>query len=255
MRALLLCGGFATRLEPITYFMPKHLLPIGVGGKPIIEFILDDLLASGVKDIVLSTNVKFAHQFEYWLRNRLKGNPDVSFKIITEKTVNNNEKFGAIKGIAYAIEQAGINEDTIIIAADNLYDFSVKDVIDAFNTHRKPTIAVYDIDSHDDARRFGVVSVDGDHVRSFVEKPKEPPSTLISTGIYVFPKESLGRFNEYLNDLKNPDSVGYFVEHLVNRDDVRAHVYKGKWYDIGTLDTYKKVFDEFSQKIIRERKD
>src|SRR5438445_1793543 len=122
MKALILCGGFATRLEPITYFIPKPLLPIGVGGKPIVKYIIEDLASSGVHEIILSTNAKFSQYFEYWIKNRT-GTNGVKVKFATEKTMNNNEKFGAIKGIEYAIEKEQVDTDLLIIAGDNLYDF------------------------------------------------------------------------------------------------------------------------------------
>ncbi|MDE1833625.1 MAG: NTP transferase domain-containing protein, partial [Candidatus Micrarchaeota archaeon] len=156
MRALLLCGGFATRLEPITYFIPKPLLPIGVGGKPIIEYILDDLVSSGVTDIVLSTNSKFSNAFEYWVRHQSDG-VKANVSMVVEHTAHNKEKFGAIKGIEYAIEQGKIDEDLIIIAGDNLYDFSVSEIIQHFNKDRKPTIGLYDTKDLEGAKRFGNV--------------------------------------------------------------------------------------------------
>ena len=167
MRALLLCGGFATRLEPITYFIPKPLLPIGVGGKPIVEYILDDLVKSGVNDIVLSTNSKFSNAFEYWTKHQTDG-VQATINMVVEHTASNKEKFGAIKGIEYAIEQGKIDEDLIIIAGDNLYDFSVREIIDYFGRNRKPTIGLYDTKDLEGAKRFGNVELSGDKVTSFV---------------------------------------------------------------------------------------
>ncbi|MGI0133378.1 MAG: nucleotidyltransferase family protein, partial [Candidatus Micrarchaeaceae archaeon] len=160
MHAILMCGGFATRLEPITYFIPKPLLPIGVGGKPIIEYILDDVIASGVKDVVITTNSKFVNHFEYWSKNRLDGN-GAKIRFVTEHTMHNNEKFGQVKGIAHAIEKAGISDDVIIIAGDNLYDFSVKEMIAHFDRTRKPIVGLYDVGSKEVAKKLGVVAMQG----------------------------------------------------------------------------------------------
>ncbi len=248
MKALILCGGFATRLEPVTYFIPKPLLPIGVGGKPIIEYSLEDIAKCGIKDIVISTNMKFFPYFEYWLSNRLAKNKlDVSVKFVKENATSNNEKFGAVKGIAYAIEQAVIDDDLLVVAGDNLYDFSIKDVIDYFNTSKKPTIALYDIESSEEAKKFGVVEINGNMVVSFEEKPTMPKSTLVSTAIYIFPKESLSKFSEYLKSESNPDKIGLFIKWLIRTTEVHGYIYKGKWYDIGTIETYKKVFDEYTR--------
>ncbi|MDE1868862.1 MAG: nucleotidyltransferase family protein [Candidatus Micrarchaeota archaeon] len=245
MHAILMCGGFATRLEPITYFIPKPLLPIGVGGKPIIEYILDDVIASGIKDVVITANSKFINHFEYWSKHRLDGN-GARIKFVVEKTMHNNEKFGQVKGISHAIEKAGIKDDIIVIAGDNLFDFSIKDIISHFERTKRPVVGLYDIKSKDLAKKLGVVEINGTKITAFAEKPPEPKSTLISTGIYVIPKEMLGKFNEYLGNGKNPDAIGHFIEWLITNTEVEGHVYSGKWHDIGTLEIYRQVFDEYS---------
>lgn len=195
MDALVLCGGFATRLEPITFFIPKPLLP--VGGRPIIDYIVDDMVDIGVDSLIFSTNRKFADQFEYWINHRkaakLEGG---SIKLVVEPSVHNGEKFGAIKGINYTIDKAGINNDLLVVAGDNFYTFSLAELVSHFNKYRVPTVALYDVKSLEEAKKLGVVSVQGDKVVSFEEKPEKPKSTLISTGIYIFPKEMLGKFRE-----------------------------------------------------------
>lgn len=248
MKALLLCGGFATRLEPVTYFIPKPLLPVGIAGKPVVEYALEDVVRSGVMDITISTNAKFAQAFEYWIDQKRYDIDSAKMDLIIENTQNHNEKLGGVKGIMYAITEKKIDTDLIIIAGDNLYDFSVKEVIDYFNKHRKPTIAFYDIGSKEEAKRFGVAKLEGNKVVAFEEKPAEPQSTLVSTGIYIFPRESLSIIKEYLDQTSDTDKLGDFIAWLISRTEVNGYVYKGKWYDIGTLDTYKKVFDEYTAK-------
>ncbi|MEM3252845.1 MAG: nucleotidyltransferase family protein [Candidatus Micrarchaeaceae archaeon] len=244
MKALILCGGFATRLEPITYFIPKPLLPIGAGGKPIIEYILNDVIRSGISDITISTNSKFEGAFKYWLSLRINS-PGIKVSMVVEPSKSNAEKYGAVKGIAYAIEKEKINDDLLVIAGDNVYDFSVKDAILFSEKSRKPTIALYDIGSVEDAKRFGVVKLDGEKISSFAEKPLKPESTLISTGIYVFPKDSIKYIGLYLKNSANSDGIGNFIEWLIKNTEVLGYIYKGRWFDIGTVDTYKKVFDTF----------
>lgn len=247
MKALLLCGGFATRLEPITYFIPKPLLPIGIAGKPVVEYAFDDVVASGITDIVLSTNAKFAEAFEYWAKQKTE-KMKVKIDFVIEGTTHANEKLGALKGIEYAIKEKKIDTDLIIIAGDNLYDFSVKGIIAHFNKYRKPTVAFYDIGSKEEAKKFGVAKLDGYRIVSFEEKPKDPESTLVSTAIYVFPKESLKFIEEYLAETKNQDKLGDFIKWLSKKTEVHGYVYKEKWHDIGTLETYRKVFDEYTKK-------
>ncbi len=241
MDALILCGGFATRLEPITLFVPKPLLPIN--GRPILDYTIDNVVSNGAKRIVVSTNQKFANQFEYWKKNIecVKGLKNL--EMVTEPTMHNGEKYGAIRGIQHAIETLGISDDLLIVAGDNFYDFNLSALLDHFNRTRKPILVTYDIKSLDEAKRFGVVTLDGDRIVDFQEKPQAPASTKISTGIYAFPKEMLHKFSEYLGDNNNPDAPGYFLQWLIKRAEIESISYTGKWYDVGNIDTYKEVFD------------
>ncbi len=249
MDALILCGGFATRLEPITLFVPKPLLPIG--GRPILDYITDDAVSLGVDKIVISTNRKFADQFEYWMRSRKALGLAKPIELIIEPTLHNGHKFGAIKGIEYAIEKAGLGSDLLIISGDNFYNFSLSNLIEHFMKSRKPTICVYDVDSVEEAKRFGVIKLEGSNVMHFIEKPEKPESTLISTGIYAFPKETLGRFKEYISTENNPDAPGYFLQWYIKNAALQAVVYKGNWFDIGTIETYRKVFAQFHREPIK----
>ncbi|MDE1823682.1 MAG: nucleotidyltransferase family protein [Candidatus Micrarchaeota archaeon] len=246
MEALVLCGGFATRLEPITLFVPKPLLPIG--GRPIIDYTLDKIHEIGVEKIIFSTNLKFADQFEYWIEHKKNSGAGGNIHLIVEPTMHDGEKLGAIKGINYTIEKAAIEDDLLIVAGDNFYNFKLKKVLDHFNKGRKPTVALYDLKSKKDAKRFGVVSVKDNILTGFEEKPERPKSTVVSTGIYLFPREMLGKFSEYVKDGNNPDAPGYFLQWLIKNDEIHGVIYDENWFDIGTIDTYKKVFDQYMKK-------
>lgn len=241
MDALILCGGFATRLEPITLFVPKPLLP--VGGMPIIDHILDSVVKAGADRIVLSTNKKFYDQFKYWAENSAARGFGHRIEIVVEPTMHHGEKFGAIKGISYTINSAKLEGDLLIVAGDNFYTFQLDRTVKHFNKFRKPTIALHDIKSLNDAKRFGVVEIDGSRVIGFEEKPHSPKSSLISTGIYVFPREMLKKFAEYVKQEDNHDAPGYFLQWLMSSEEIHGVIYTEDWYDIGTIDTYKQVFD------------
>ncbi len=238
MDVLILCGGFAKRLEPISLFIPKQLLPIK--GKPLIDYIIKDAISLKAGRIIVATNRRFSDQFEYWTRNMKAIGMD-SPQLIVEPTLKNDHKFGAIRGIDNAIRAAKLNDDLLVVAGDNFFDFSMAGLVEHFSKNRKPTICAYDVGSLDGAKSFGVLSVEGNVVKKFTEKPESPDSTLISTGIYLFPKELLSEFGEYLKDGNNPDAPGYFIQHLIKKHEVHAVVPKGNWYDIGTLDAYNKV--------------
>jgi glucose-1-phosphate thymidylyltransferase len=249
MDALILCGGFAKRLEPLTLFVPKPLLPIG--GKPLIDYIVDDVEKSGVNRVIVSTNKKFANQFAYWRDNKMASDPKHNIELVVEPTVHDGHKFGAIRGIEYAIEQTGLDDDLLIISGDNFYNFSLDAMLAYFREKRNPTICAHDIGSEDEAKRFGVIKMEDNVVVEFEEKPAEPKSTIVSTGIYVMPKEIVSQssehntFKEYLKGGNSPDAPGYFMQWLVKNLEVHAIVYREEWFDIGTIDTYSKVFSKY----------
>ncbi len=241
MDALILCGGFATRLEPITLFMPKPLLP--VGGKPLVDYILDDLEKLDINRVVIATNKRFEDQFEYWINNKNK-NREKKIELVVEPALTNKVKQGAIKGMKYSIEKAGLNEDLLVIAGDNYYDFGLEEAVEKFYSKNGPVICVYDINSTEDAKRFGVVKVEDGVITNFCEKPEKPESTLVSTGIYAFRKNEIGLIDKYLSDNNNPDSPGYLVQWLIKNTQVNGVICKGNWADIGTVESYKKIFSE-----------
>lgn len=241
MDCLILCSGFAKRLEPISEFIPKSLLHIN--GKPIIDHILERVIPLNLNRIIISTNKRFEKQFEYWLEfKRLQGNKNL--ELLVEPSNDNAEKFGAVKGIEYDMQRMGIESDLLIIAGDNYFTFGLGGLMQKFDNVHGPVVALYDINSIDDARMFGVVKLSEDgRIVGFEEKPEKPKSTLISTGIYVYPKKDLGLLTQYLDGGGNPDGIGYFVEWLIKNTLVSGYVYKdGGWFDIGTITTYRKLF-------------
>ncbi|MDE1857008.1 MAG: nucleotidyltransferase family protein [Candidatus Micrarchaeota archaeon] len=243
MDAIILCGGFAKRLEPITRFIAKPLLP--VGGRPLIDYIFDGLDGCGADRIIVSTNSKFADQFEYWLRIK----DGKRHMMIVEPTAHNDEKFGAIRGIAYAIEKAGIDSDLMVINGDNFYSLDLKRMVERFKgSGRKPTVALYETDSMESLTKSGVVALDSEgNISEFEEKPKIPKSNLLSTGIYLYPRELLGTFKHYLSAGNHPDAPGYFIQWLIKTEKVAGLKFSGEWYDIGTMESYQELFDKKSR--------
>jgi glucose-1-phosphate thymidylyltransferase len=249
MKAIILCGGYAVRLEPLTKFIPKPLLPIG--GKPVLDHILMDLTGEGLDeiDILISANHKFYNQFEYYLEHKRGLLKRQNIKICKEPSTHNNNKFGAIKGILYTIEHFKINDDILIIAGDNFYDFSLKDCIKQFTAKREATICIYPVATLEEAKRFGVVEMDDGHIRTFQEKPEHPASKLISTGIYLIPREDLPMIKKYIDDKNNPDAPGFFIQWLIqNKVSIRGYKTSGRWFDIGTVATYEEVYRMYEDK-------
>ncbi len=235
MKALILAGGFARRLAPITDFIAKPLLP--VGDRLMIDWIVDKIRDAGIKEIIVSTNAYYEREFRYWLGCR-----DEDIDLLIEPTRSEEEKFGAIAGIKYAMDKYGIDE-YLIVAGDNYFDLSLTKFLEFYREKHAPVIALYDVKDLSKATRYGVVSIDeGNKITKFVEKPSNPESTLVATACYAFPGYIFDKLKEYLNDKNNPDSPGYFVSWLVGRELVYGYVFDGIWLDIGNIDEYRRAF-------------
>jgi len=238
MKALILAGGFARRLAPITDFIAKPLLP--VGDKLIIDWIVDKIKEAGVDEIIVSTNSYYEREFRYWMGCR-----NENIELLIEPTKKEEEKFGAIAGIKYAIDNYG-EDEYIVVAGDNFFDFSLDDFLRKYRENGAPLVAVYDVGNLEKAKRYGVVTLDEhNRITKFVEKPENPETSLIATACYAFPREIYTFLKRYLEDENNPDSPGYFISWLVNEADVYAYPFKGTWLDIGNLDEYRRAFNMF----------
>jgi len=243
MKAVILCAGYATRLYPITLDYPKHLLKIN--NKPIIEHIYNKLKQiSGIDEIILVTNNKFYYLFKNWSDSI---NSDI--KIINDNTNNNDEKLGGIGDLHFAIDKLNIDDDLLIILGDNFFEFDLKKFSDFATNLNETALAGYDIGDLEQAKRFGVLKINNRNVLlDFQEKPENPCSSLISTGIYFFPKREISFIYDYMKTNENKDGPGYLIKYLFPRKSVFVYTFKEPWYDIGSLEQYKSLQEEYSKK-------
>ncbi|HLD57280.1 MAG TPA: sugar phosphate nucleotidyltransferase, partial [archaeon] len=154
-----------------------------------------------------------------------------------------------IGALDYLVSSQGIDEDLIVIAGDNLFDFRLKELVNYYNKKKCPVIAFYDMQDLEAAKRFGVAELDkDDKVVDFSEKPETPKSTFVSTGCYIFPHEALAMISTYLKDKNNHDAPGYFISWLYKRLPVYGFRFKGKWYDIGSFEAYLEAEKEYKKR-------
>ncbi|WP_257298962.1 NDP-sugar synthase [Haloarchaeobius sp. FL176] len=233
MKAVVLAGGYATRLWPITKHRPKMFLP--VGDSTVIDQIFEELERDDrVDEVFVSTNERFAGEFETHLAESEFEKPTLS----VEDTTEENEKFGVIGALAQLVDREGVDDDLLVVAGDNLISFDVSEFVDFFQSKAAPTIAAYDVGSKDRAKSYGLVDLEGDRVVDFQEKPDDPKSTLVSIACYGFTAESVGLLEEYLTGDNNPDEPGWFVQWLQARQPTYAFTFEGAWFDIGTPESY-----------------
>ena len=243
MDAIILAAGYGTRLHLLTENMPKPLLE--AAGKPIIEYIINKLEELDIVDkIYIITNDKFEQNFLEWLNNFDAKKP---IEIINDGTKSNENRLGALGDVYYAINTKKINNDIIVVAGDNLFKFSLNEAVNLFKKKKSNVIALHDVKDTELAKKYGVVGVENNIVVNFEEKPFAPKSTLVSTGIYIFPKKTLSLIKKYIDQGNNPDKTGSFIEWLYKRDTVYAYVTEKSWYDIGSIEQLKEADKHFKQ--------
>jgi len=221
VKALILAAGYATRLRPLTETMPKQLLP--VGGRPIVDWILDRVAETSADEVHLVTNARFAGDFERWAEGK-----DV--RIHNDGTTSNDDRLGAIGDIAFV----GLDDDLLVIAGDNLFEYSLADYESYWRAKGGSCVAVLDVGDVELAKRYGIVDVDADdRITACVEKPDDPPSTLAATATYLYRREHAALVPEYLAEGNPPDQPGHYVAWLYRRAPVYAYRFPGEWFDIG----------------------
>ena len=233
MKAVVLAGGYATRLWPITKDRPKMFLP--VGDRTVIDGIFEDLEADDrVDEVFVSTNERFAGEFESYIEDSDFSKPTLS----VEETVDEDEKFGVVGALAQLVDREGVEDDLVVVAGDNLIGFDIAEFLDFFKSKGNTALAAYDVGSKERAKSYGLVTLEGDQVVGFQEKPDNPKSTLVSIACYAFPADTLDLLETYLSDGENPDEPGWFIQWLQDRGTVSAFTFDDAWYDIGTAESY-----------------
>jgi len=249
MDAIILAAGYAMRLYPLTENTPKPLLE--VAGKPMVEHILGKLDEIELIDrIFIVTNDKFYGHFEKWLHDFDAKKP---IEILNDGTKSNEDRLGALGDIHYTIKEKKIDNDIIVVAGDNLFELSLKEVAIMFQKKKHNVIVLYDVKDIVLAKHYGVVEVQEGKVSHFEEKPLKPKSTLISTGIYLFPKKTIMLIEKYISQGNNPDKTGDFIEWLHKREDIYSHITDKKWYDIGNLEQLKKANKNFNKECFSQK--
>jgi glucose-1-phosphate thymidylyltransferase len=241
MKALLLGAGYATRLYPLTKDRPKPLLP--VAGIPILTRICEKLFAVKELDrIYVVTNHRFAPHYYGWLRDyqNQRAHP-VPVEIFDDLTTSPDDRLGAVGDIQFVVKNARVDDDLVVIAGDNLIEFSLPDFVAAARP-KGTAVCVKDLKSTKLVSLYGAVTVDAaGKIVDFEEKPPRPKTTLVSIGVYHFARRHLPLFAEFLEAGTGKDAPGYYLQWLHRKIEVFGHVIDGDWYDIGDIDSYNQA--------------
>jgi glucose-1-phosphate thymidylyltransferase len=233
VKAIILAAGYATRLYPLTETVAKPLLP--VAGRPMLDYILDRIReADEVDALHVVTNHKFADSFLRWAESHeAQGLP---IEVHDDGTTSEDDRLGAIGDVQFVIEQAGLeNEDLLVIAGDNLFDFSLQDFVTWWRARGEASaVTLYDVGDLELVKQYSSVELDDDNrIHGFVEKPEHPTSTLVATASYIYHRAHVPLVKQYLEDGNVPDQPGRFIAWLCTRAPVYGYVFRGDWRDIG----------------------
>ena len=241
MKNIVIAAGYATRLYPLTENFPKPLLKIGE--RSILDRILDDV--DGIEDIdehIIVTNHKFAEIFSNWVSERKQKPGTKPIRIIDDGTTDNENRLGAVKDLLLAIDEFGINDDIMVLAADNVLDFSFQGFVNFFKQKRTSVIMCHHEPELYKLQRTGVIAVDEDmKVLEMQEKPEHPVSNWAVPPFYIYKKNDLPLIRDCLNHGCGFDAPGNLAHYLVNATTIHAWIMPGSRYDIGSLDSYKEA--------------
>jgi len=247
MKLIVLAAGYATRLYPLTLNQPKPLLD--VAGKPMLEHVLDNLApVGGVDRIYVVTNGKFAGHFERWAEGRHTkiGGPDIT--VVNDHSTDDSNKLGAIGDLDLVLREAGVDDDIIVVAGDNLFSERLDEFGDYSRAKGAPVLAVYDVGDLEEVKKYNAIDVDDDgRITFFEEKPANPHSTLTGIALYYYPKSAVSLIRRYVEEGNNPDQPGRLVQWMYPQTDFYTWRVPGIWYDVGSKETLEEANRIFSQ--------
>ena len=240
MKCLILAAGYATRLYPLTENFPKPLLE--VGGKTILDWLVDDIDSAGLVDeFVVISNHKFAYHFEKWAEAKA-----MKVTVVDDGTGSNETRLGAVKDIQFAIDTLGLDDDMLVIAGDNVLDFSLTKFIAYAKEKATSCIMRYYEPEEKKLVKCGVVEIDeADKIVSMEEKPAAPKSHWCCPPFYYYTREDAKLVAKGIESGCGTDAPGSYIAWLCTQTPVYAMEMPGKRFDVGNLESYNKIKEEY----------
>lgn len=248
MKTIVIAAGYATRLGELTRNFPKPLLKIGES--TILGRMLDDIdTIDEIDEHIVVTNHKFAPVFEEWARNQHYSKP---VTIVDDGTQTNETRLGAVCDLLFAMDKLGIDDDLLVVAADNLLFFSFADFVKFAREKDSSCIICHRQPSVEKLRRTGVVVLDENHkVLNMEEKPQEPKTTWAVPPFYIYLKKDLELVRNSVADGCGKDAPGnlahYMCDHTLMHAWPMAGTGENLRFDIGSLDTYQEACEKYGK--------
>jgi len=238
MKAIVLAAGFGKRLKPLTEKTPKSLLE--VGGKPIIDHLLDFLFASSsITSVHIRTNALYYPLFKDWLKRC----PYIGKVEISSNGVSSiNEKLGAIGDLENICSSNYITEDVIVVAADNIFSFELDPFIEFSRTREADVVAVRECSDEEVLKMGGVVEITSEgRVIDFKEKPSDPKTNLAALPLYYLSANSIQFLKKYILEGNDRDKMGSFLQWSYRRRPLYAFKVDGARIHITDMESYEEA--------------
>ena len=240
MKCLILAAGYATRMYPLTENFPKPLLK--VQGRTILDWLIEDMDSLGIIDeYVAISNHKFAHHFDAWAKDRSQ-----KITVVDDGTESNETRLGAVRDIQFAIDICKLDDDMLVIAGDNLLNFSLTKFIAYAMEKKTSCIMRYYEASEEKLRRSGVATVDeNDKIVDMEEKPAQPKDHWCCPPFYYYTREDARLVKAGIAAGCGVDAPGSYIAWLCKQTTVHAMEMPGTRYDIGNLESYEKAQTDY----------
>lgn len=236
MDAIILAGGFAKRMWPLTKNKPKQLL--NLAGKPMLGYVIKSLNNLDFDRIIVSVNSFFAPQFQEYLDSNVRAK---NVELFVEDSDSEDQKLGALGALNLLFKNKNLRGPVFIAGGDNLSDFDLTKMVTVYNKFKADVIGLYDVENIELAKLYGIADLEDNRIVDFVEKPISPPSTLAATAYWLLSESGIANFFSYINEGGDRDAMGNFLAWNVKRNSVYSVSFKGNWYDIGSLDSYSEA--------------
>ena len=235
MKNIVIAAGYATRLGELTRNFPKPLLKIGQS--TILGRMLDDIdTIPEIDEHIIITNHRFANIFRQWAAEQAYTKP---ITIVDDGTETNETRLGAVCDLLYAMEQLAIDDDMLVVAADNLLFFSFREFVDFAHEKGTSCIMCHEQPDVEKLRRTGVIVVDEQmRVLNMEEKPEQPKSHWAVPPFYIYKKQDLNIVRGSVADGCGKDAPGNLAHYMVEHTAMHAWPMSAGRFDIGSLDTY-----------------
>ena len=240
MKCLILAAGYATRLYPLTENFPKPLLE--VGGKTILDWLVDDIDTAGLVDeYVVISNHKYAHHFDKWAATKA-----MKVTVVDDGTSSNETRLGAVKDIQFAMDQLDLDDDMLVIAGDNVLNFSLTQFVRYAKEKGTSCIMRYYEPEEKKLVKCGVVEINSeDRILSMEEKPACPKSHWCCPPFYYYTREDAKLVEKGIASGCGIDAPGSYIAWLCTQTTVYAMEMPGKRFDVGNLESYNKIRQEY----------